>query len=140
MGHKAEYFPEQVWVVFMPHTMDAHKTLFQKLFRWFLNHFHKNFSHVALFKQSRFPGNVIEINCCSDNLIVRELDFMDFFNLISRADVTALNVEVKDGPIKAKGFITCVTTAKHFLGIDKPGIITPYQLYRYLQKTGEEES
>lgn len=29
---------------------------------------------------------------------------------------------------------TCVETVKRFLGIDKPFILTPYQLYQYLKK------
>ena len=126
---------EKVWVVFMPHEFDEGKTLFQKLFVWFLNHFEKNFSHVAIFKKSRH-GGFIEFNCCSNNFRICELTDKDFFDVIASPNVTARLIEVKEGIVKAKGLITCVSTTKHFLGIcDKPFIITPYQLFKYLEKT-----
>lgn len=132
---------EKVWVVFMPHAMDEHTTLFQKLFRWFLNHFQPNFSHVAIYKYGEISRNVIMINCCSDNLTVQEVTQQDFFYFIAKKEITAIVAEVKTGPIKAKGLITCVSTAKHYLGIDKPLIITPYQLYKFLEKSyGKQKS
>lgn len=132
---------EQVFVIFMPHTLDERKTLFQKIFVWFLNHFKKNFSHVLLFKKSQLSGNYIEINCCSDNLKIQEWYYKDFFNFLLRPEISYLIAEVKPGIVKAKGLITCVTVAKHYLGIcDKPLIITPYQLYKYLEKNhGKQE-
>ena len=131
---KANITKEKVWVCFMPHAMDDRATLFQKLFRWFLNHFKKNFSHVVICKRAEISGNIIFFNCCSDNFDVKEISKIDFFNFITKKEVTTVVSEVKTGPIKAKGLITCVSTAKHFLGIDKPFIITPYQLYKYLEK------
>lgn len=132
---------EKVWVCFMPHAMDENKTLFQKLFRWFLNHFKKNFSHVAIFKRGEIGRNIIMVNCCSDNLTVQEITYKDFFNYITKKEITTVVCEVKTGPIKAKGLITCVSTAKHYLGIDKPLIITPYQLFKFLENSyGKQKS
>ena len=133
---------EKVWVVFLPHTVDDNTTAFQRLFVWFLNHFKKNFSHVAIFKRSKFHDGYIEINCCSDNFKIDEWTTQNFINLISGPKVTARLVEVKNGIVKAKGLITCVSTAKHYLGIcDKPLIITPYQLFKYLEKqNGQQKS
>lgn len=125
---------EKVWVVFMPHMVDDTKTLFQRLFVWFLNHFQKNFSHVAIFKKSKL-GGYIEFNCCSDNFKINEISEKEFFDIITNQNITARLVEVKEGIVKAKGLITCVSTTKHYLGIcDKPFIITPYQLFKYLEK------
>lgn len=132
---------EKVWVVFMPHNMDEHKTLFQKLFRFCLNKMKKNFSHVAIFKFNNAKDSIIEINCCSNNLVVEELTIKDFFFFISKPENTAVVAEVKQGKIQAKGFIDCVGIAKHYLGINNPFIITPYQLFKYLEKTyGKQES
>lgn len=132
---------EKVWVVFMPHEFDEGKTLFQKLFIWFLNHFKKNFSHVAIFKKSKFSG-YIEFNCCSNNFMINEISDKDFFHIIAAPEITAMLIEVKEGIVKAKGLITCVSTTKHYLGIcDKPFIITPYQLFKYLEKIhGKQKS
>lgn len=138
---KANIEKEKVFVLFMPHSVDDHKTLFQRLFVWFLNHFKPNFSHVAIFKKSRITGGYIEINCCSDNFKVEEWTIENFFNLLTNPKITSKLVEVKPGIVKAKGLITCVSIAKHYLGIcDKPLIITPYQLFKYLEKTyGKQE-
>lgn len=125
---------EKVWVVFMPHAMDDHKTLFQKLFRFCLNSMKKNFSHVAIYKFNRDRSAIIEINCCSNNLFVEEMNIQDFFYFISRPEITSIVAEVEEGKIQAKGFIDCVSLAKHYLGVDRPFIITPYQLYNYLEK------
>lgn len=132
---------ELVWVVFMPHNMDEHKTLFQKLFRFCLNHMKKNFSHVAIYKFNRDKSAIIEINCCSNNLFVEEMNINDFFYFISRPENTSLIVEPAEGKIQAKGFIDCVSIAKHYLGINNPFIITPYQLYKLLEKKyGKQKS
>lgn len=132
---------EKVWVVFMPHTVDDSATFFQRLFVKTLNRMKPNFSHVAIFKKSKH-GGYIEINCCSDNYKVDEWEEKDFFDFITNNCITAKLVEVKTGIVKPKGLITCVSSAKHYLGIcDKPLIITPYQLFKYLEKNdGRKES
>lgn len=138
---KAEFKNELVWVVFMPHDVDDNKTIFQKLFRFCLNHMKKNFSHVAIYKFNRDRSSIIEINCCSNNLFVEEMDLKDFFYFISCPENTSLVVEAVEGEIQAKGFLDCVSTTKHYLGISNPFIITPYQLYKYLEKKyGKQKS
>lgn len=138
---KAKFKNESVWVVFMPHDVDDNKTIFQKLFCFCLNHMKKNFSHVAIYKFNRDRSSIIEINCCSNNLFVEEMDLNDFFYFISRPENTSLVVEAVEGKIQAKGFLDCVSTTKHYLGINNPFIITPYQLYKYLEKKhGKQKS
>lgn len=138
----ANLVKEKVWVVFMPHTVDDRKTGFQRLFVWFLNHFQKNFSHVAIFKKSKTNDGYIEINCCSDNFKIDEWPAKTFISFLADVRITARLIEVRTGIVKAKGLITCVSIAKHYLGIcDKPLIITPYQLFKYLEKMhGKQKS
>lgn len=138
---KKENKREKIFVVFKSHQMDDNKTLFQKLFRWCLNHMKKGFSHVCLFKIGRISGNIIEFNCCSDGFSIDELTPEEFKDFASAPGITMLSVPVQEQEIQAKGFITCVSTAKHYLGINKPFIITPYQLYKYLEnKYGKQKS
>lgn len=138
---KAAVKKEKVWVVFMPHNMDEHKTLFQKLFRFCLNRMKKNFSHVAIYKFNRAKNAIIEINCCSNNLFVEEMSISDFFFFISQKQNTAVVADVQEGKIQAKGFIDCVGVVKHYLGISNPFIITPYQLYKFLENNhGKQKS
>ena len=125
---------EKIFVVFKAHQMDDHKTLFQKMFRWVLNNLKKDFSHVCLYKIARISGNIIEFNCCSDGFSVDELTKQEFMDFVTKPGITMISVPVQDQEIQAKGFITCVSTAKHYLGINNPFIITPYQLYKYLEK------
>lgn len=132
---------EKVFVVFMPHNMDEHKTIFQKLFCFCLNHLKKNFSHVAVYKYNAAKSAIIEINCCSDNLIVNEINIKDFFYFISSPEKTCIIAEAEQGKIQAKGFIDCVGVTKHYLGISNPFIITPYLLFKYLEKKyGKQKS
>lgn len=124
---------EKAWVVFMPHD-EVKETCFQKVFYWFLNRMKKNFSHVAVFRKSAIDGWVVGVDCCSDNLIIHEMGYKQFFNFISKPEITCICVDVKPGKIKATGLITCVSVAKHYLGVDGWSIITPYQLFKYLEK------
>lgn len=138
---KIETHKEKVFVVFMPHNMDDHKTLFQKLLRFSLNSLKKNFSHVALYKYNAAKTAIIAINCCSDNLVVEEMNIKDFFYFISMPENTCVITETEQGKIQATGFIDCVGVTKHYLGIGNPFIITPYQLFKYLEKkNGKQKS
>lgn len=124
---------EKYWVLFMPHDLKECDNKTECFFRWVLNRLHNNFSHVAVFKRSRIPGNIIEVNPCSTNLFIREQNIADFFEIMRRPNITTVVVKTQTAPIKIKGLITCVSVAKSILGITSAGIITPYQLYKYLK-------
>lgn len=130
---------EKYWVLFTPHDLKKCDNKTEYFFRWILNRLCKNFSHVALFKRSRIPGNIIEINPCSTNIFVREHNIASFFELMCRPNITTLVVNTQTAPIKIKGLITCVSVAKAILGITKASILTPHQLYKYLKGTSSWE-
>lgn len=132
---KIDFKEEKYLVLFMPHDFDGKGTFWEKLFCFCLNRLKKNYSHVVLYKQSRIEWNLIEINPASDNLIIREINKNDILNIMLKKEVSSLVVKARVAPIKAKGLITCVSIAKSILGIDKASIITPYQLFKYLEKT-----
>lgn len=134
MKNKEDKSKQRVWVVFEPHTMDDHKTIWQKLFHFALNHLKKNFSHVAIVQKSSREGYVTRIDCCSDGVVVQDILFDDFLQHIKKDEVTIVYTYVREQPVKLKGIITCVSFTKHFLGVNKAFIITPYQLYTYLEK------
>lgn len=129
---------EKFWVLFMPHDINECDNKTEKFFKWVLNKLHKNYSHVAVFKRSRIPGNIIEINPCSTNLFIREQNITEFFELMRQPNITTLVVKAQNAPIKIKGLITCVSVTKSILGITKAGIITPYQLFKHLEKNSWE--
>ena len=129
---------ERAWVCFMPHDITKKKTLFQWLFVWCLQHMKQNFSHVAVYRRSGLPGWIVGIDCCAENLVIEEMPLQSFFKMITEKNITCIDVDVQDGEIQAKGFITCVSIAKHYLGVDNWFIITPYQLYKYLKKKKEK--
>ncbi|MBO6290160.1 MAG: hypothetical protein J6N45_07555 [Alphaproteobacteria bacterium] len=133
---------EKVWVVFMPHNIKDGKTCWERVFCWVLSKLHKNFSHVVVFKRSIYPGNVIAVNTCSNNISIEELSLKQLFGILTNTNNTAVVADIQIAPIKAKGLLTCVSVAKSILGVTKASIITPYQLYKYLKgkENGRKES
>lgn len=50
-----------------------------------------------------------------------------------------LEVESKRNPIYLPRWLYCVSFVKHICGINKPWILTPYQLYCELRKSGGKD-
>lgn len=138
---KVEVKKEKYLVCFMPHDFDGKDGFWEKLFCFALNRLKKNFSHVSIYKQGIVPWEIIEINPASNNIFINEITKQQMMNILLSPNITHLVVEAKTGTIKAKGLITCVSVVKAILGIDKASIITPYQLYKFLEKNyGKEKS
>lgn len=52
---------------------------------------------------------------------------------------TCLEIDSKKNPIYLPRWLYCVSFIKHIAGINKPWILTPYQLYCELRKSGGKD-
>jgi len=52
---------------------------------------------------------------------------------------TCLQIEGRKNPVYLPRWLYCVSFIKHVVGINKPWILTPYQLYCELRKMGAED-
>lgn len=126
---------QTVYVTFMPHHFNEKaQSFYEKLIRWAFGRLKKGFAHVSLWIPKKDESGMIEVNCCSNNLFVNEISNSEFVFFLALPEITHLKTVQKDDGIKPKGLITCVSMAKHFLGINKWWIITPWQLYQYIER------
>jgi len=102
----------------------------------------KGFNHVVVF----FPNIGSDINTASYFTLVEHVKTFVSFGVVERdgfeaylKDAIVLEVRSKR-TVRAKWYWwvwtpnTCVTIAKQILGINKPFVLTTYQLYKYIKK------
>lgn len=124
--------PEVVWVVFQDHNM-TRCTFWEKFESFLLNRLKPGFSHVYVVKKG-LNGNFIIIDAYSSSLAIYEINRPSYIQELRFSGTTVLEAVTRDCAVHPRGLITCVSIAKYILGIRKPGIITPYQLFKYLTK------
>lgn len=101
----------------------------------------KGFRHCAiLFIQD---GYAVVVDSLSHRLICDVMKVHDEADLINKIKakmhviaVDRSRVGVQASPLSLRPF-TCVEVVKHFLGIRRFFIFTPYQLYKFLNKRSE---
>lgn len=122
------------YLVFTQHNTDGSHWQ-EKLFKWIFDRLKPGFSHVSVIierpNRPDYPFMVVE--SCSNNLFCEEISRPDLLFLLANSGATILQVPRKEGKIGFRGFISCVSVAKHFLGINNRAL-TPYQLYKSFSK------
>lgn len=106
--------------------------LLQNMIRLFLNRLKTGFSHVRILQKTPLGAWLI-IDSCNNGLDI-SIDANPYLLTRYRSNpaFTVVEVSPEQSGVKLRGLITCVSVAKYLLGISRPGIITPYQLYKYV--------
>lgn len=126
------YKPEPIWLVFQQHNMTG-QTLWEKIERFILNRLKPGFSHVYTIKKGS-EGNFIIIDAYSDSMAIYEVKRPNYIEELKLNGCTIIETRTQDCSVHPRGLITCVSIAKYILGIRKVGILTPWQLYKFLTK------
>lgn len=124
--------PEIVWLVFQNHNM-SRITWWEKFEYLILSHLKVGFSHVYVVKKG-LNGTFIIIDAYSSSLAIYEINRPSYIQELRFSGLTVIEAVTRDCDVHPRGLITCVSIAKYLLGIRKLGIITPYQLFKYLTK------
>ena len=97
--------------------------------RWWNYFLSRDINHCYIVEP--YADKFIALNKTTHSLEVFLID--DFSVILSECKV------IKAHKVKAKQSLlnlnTCVTLTKNYLGVKKPFIFTPYQLYKHLRKT-----
>ena len=96
----------------------------------------KQFGHVFAVRYDNDLGLWMRFECASQRfrfeiLGEEESDFLAYDML---ENCICVETEVQDSNIYAPRWLYCVSFVKHILGMNKPWILTPYQLYCELIK------
>lgn len=123
--------PNKYFLVFTNHQTEGPGWR-TKFLKWIFDRLKPGFSHVfVIVERPGWPFLCVE--CCSNNLFCEEILKPDLLSLLKASGATILQVPKKEGQIGPRGLISCVSIAKHFLGINN-WAVTPYQLYQSILK------
>ena len=96
----------------------------------------KKFRHCFAFKWDGFNWIVIEsLGCVLEVEILPYGEDDDVPQIMEDAGYLITQMKrVEHNKYIFRGWMTCVTVVKHLLGIRKPWIVTPKQLYNYIKR------
>jgi len=100
----------------------------------------KGFGHVFIVRFDPEYGQWHRIECASERMRfdVLEGDKADLLVGMLIEQCKCLEVTGSSYPIQLPRWLYCVSFAKHVIGMNKPFVLTPYQLYCELRKRGAE--
>jgi len=108
---------------------------------WYLRGLKENSSHVFVLEHTLLDGYDLFLR--TENLrgvIETSAHFMSLEEVLKRLTISEYKMLKVDVDIDIKKYympfepLTCVSLTKKLLGINKPLIFTPYQLYRHLRR------
>ena len=109
---------------------------------WYLKKLKKDMSHCFLLEHQLLGGydHIIQIENLT-NIVEVTTYLAPLQDVLSLIDTTRhyklISVDMDVDPLKHHnplGLLYCVSLVKKLLGINKPWIFTPYQLYKYLKE------
>lgn len=120
----------QYYLVFTQHNTEG-KEWRAKVLKWIFDRLKHGFSHcfVIVKRSNRSDMPFLIVESCSNNLFIEEIPRPDLLQLLANNGATILQVPRNEGTLGLRGCISCVSVAKHFLGVNN-WAITPYQLYK----------
>lgn len=110
------------------------RVIFKSTDQWFQCFLMNGFGHVAVELQSEEGSILIDSNDCNTFVYQYKKKMQESSAFLNNS--TTVNTFVNTTQVKKwiPSFFTCVTIVKSVLGIDERWIVTPYQLYKYLEK------
>ena len=101
---------------------------------WFMRFFKKGFYHCILALGNEEEWIVIDpLLHFTDLIMIKDSDIRHFFKKHGYRFVETKVEEPKHIQLRVMPY-TCVETVKRFIGVEKSSILTPYQLFCYLNK------
>ena len=101
---------------------------------WWMRFLKKGFYHCIVALGRGDEWLIIDpLLCYTDAIMVHGADIKEFFKKHGYRFVETTISEPKNKLLRVMPY-TCVETAKRFIGVDKPYILTPYSLFCYLNK------
>ncbi|MBR7159293.1 MAG: hypothetical protein IKD08_06455 [Alphaproteobacteria bacterium] len=106
---------------------------------WWLRFLKKGFKHcfVVLFDNKKGIGVLVDPLCSRTVVDVSFLENTDFLRDFFEANgytVVETFIRSPNPRTVTLGMFSCVQVVKRILGVHKKSIVTPYKLYRFLQK------
>ena len=107
---------------------------------WYLKSLKKNFKHCFVLEHQTIGGYDLFLKIEQLTNIVEVTPFMrtlqeilDVVPTTTKYELIKINIDVdRNKPYTPFSLMSCVSLTKKLLGISKPLIITPHQLYKYL--------
>ncbi len=124
------------WVIFEGDRGDVPRGTHRQLWRWFTR---RGFRHcwVLRFENGRYIGLEATASFAQPGVLASGMDWPQWF--VEQGHRVVLYRGWRPYTFLGRGVLTCVSLTKYVLGVRCWWVVTPYQLYRWLQRNGGRE-
>ena len=121
------------------HYSKEYYVIFKKtaLKKWYMSFLYEPFGHVLLATKTEMGHFWVITDYKGGNMFTELIPMESLRKIYPRSVIMPFKSVVHKEPQFRLWFINCVEIAKSMLGIRAWGIITPFQLYRYIRRSHE---